>query len=197
MRKLGITIVSLLVLAACGGGEEASSSETTTTTVAVADSTATTEWADMVGGVLDNLIAAQRESTNAFVAVFEPGPAEVTAIRDLFQSDAASLADAVAALPPPPDDPALAVPYDAFVTALGAESDTASDIATELTSDHDALRAEVEANGGDSDGTRYGQLRGLFGPVVGARTDACFSVQAAFESAGLESINCIDDEPLG
>jgi len=195
MRKLGVTIFSLLVVAACGGGEEASSPESTTTTT-VADSTVTTEWADTVGGVLDNLIAAQRESTNAFIEVFEPGPAEVTAIRDLFQSDAASLADAVAALPPPPDDPALAVPYDVFRTAMEAESGTASDIATELTTDHDALRAEVEANNGDSAGTRYGEIRGLFGPLVEARTDACFGVQAAIDSAGLESINCIDDEIL-
>jgi ABC-type glycerol-3-phosphate transport system substrate-binding protein len=200
MRKLGVTILILLVGAACGGGEDASSSDTsaaTTTTTVGAVESADAEWAATVGEVLEDLIAAQRVSTNAFIEVFEPGPAEVTAIRDLFQRDAATLAAATGALPPSPDDPALAVSYDPFRAALEAESAIAADIAAELTDDHDALRAEVEANNGNIDGTRYGELRSLFGPFVDARIDTCFGVQAAVESAGLQSITCIDDAPVG
>ena len=202
MRKLGFTILCVLVVAACGGDEDSATSDTsavasTSTTAAATDSSANQEWAATVDGVLGDLIVAQRESTNSFIEAFEPGPAEVTAIRDLFQRDAAALAAAAQALPPSPDDPAIAISYDPFRSALEAESAAASDIAAEMTDDHDALRAEVEANGGNTDGTRYDELRGLFGPLVETRTDACFALQAAFEAAGLESLTCIDDAPLG
>lgn len=208
VRRCTVAVVALAAAAGCGSGD-ADTEDSIGTDPTVAESSETESppsdeeleaWADDVVGVYAELGDDQIANAQAFSdIVFAPTESgdmspsfEMDGYAALTRADAEVVTAALDELPEPPGDPSIDDAYRSFLDALEAEADGAAELADELDTDIEAIRAEAEetAKIDASTGARPEMIRRTFSSLTDDTTAACFDLQTAMTARDLALLDC-------